>query len=76
MAKGSALDRVLLFYRTASPDTVRVTHQLAVEVMEDRGIGGRKVKHVVAGGKRGRKPRQAATPAVQEGEKAEAAHGG
>jgi len=30
-ARGSAIDRVLEFYRTASADTVRVTHQLAVE---------------------------------------------
>jgi hypothetical protein len=53
-ARGTAIDRVLNFYRSASPDTVRVTHQLALEVMAERGIGGKKVKQVL---KRGRKPK-------------------
>lgn len=46
MAKGTAIDRVLHFYRTASADTVRVVHQLAHEVMDERGIGrnGTRVK--------------------------------
>lgn len=51
--RASAIDRVLTFYRTASPDTVRVTHTLAVEVMADRGIGGgKKVKQIVRRGRR------------------------
>lgn len=55
-SRGTAIDRVLAFYRTASPDTVRVTHTLAVEVMADRGIGGKKVKQIV---KRGRRSKSA-----------------
>jgi hypothetical protein len=42
--RGTAIDRVLNFYRTASHDTVRVTHQLALEVMAERGIGAKKAK--------------------------------
>lgn len=37
--RSTAIDRVLQFYRTASADTVRVTHALAVEVMAERKIG-------------------------------------
>lgn len=56
--RGTAIDRVLNFYRTASPDTVRVTHQLAVEVMQERKIGG---KPAAKGVRRGRKPKAAQT---------------
>lgn len=66
MSKGTAIDRVLAFYRTASPDTVRVTHQLAVEVMAERGIGSKSKSKGGAGSggtRRGRKP----NPAKVEG---------
>lgn len=58
--RGSAIDRVLTFYRTASPDTVRVTHQLAVEVMADRKIGDKPSTKV---GRRRRAPKPAQTEA-------------
>lgn len=51
-SRGTAIDRVLTFYRTASSDTVRVTHQLAVEVMAQRKIGAPAVR-------KARKPKQA-----------------
>lgn len=77
MAKGTAIDRVLQFYRTASADTVRVVHQLAHEVMDERGIGrnGTRVKDKIhrktrAGGKR-----TTATSAPKVEERAEAANG-
>lgn len=63
-SRGTAIDRVLAFYRTASPDTVRVTHQLAQEIVEERGIGrkdaGRKST-------KGRKPRSAQTGTRADG---------
>lgn len=40
-AKRSGIDRVLSFYREASPDVVRVTHQLAGEIIAERGIGAK-----------------------------------
>lgn len=54
MSKGTIIDRVLTFYRTASPDTVRVTHALATEIVAERGIGGKTVRQTVT--RRGRKP--------------------
>lgn len=57
-SRGTAIDRVLAFYRTQSPDTVRVTHALAVEVMAERKIGG---KPAAKGVRRGRKPKVAQT---------------
>lgn len=60
-SRGTAIDRVLAFYRTASPDTVRVTHQLAVEVMQDRKIGGKPAVKGAKGVRRGRKPQPAQT---------------
>lgn len=64
MSKGTAIDRVLAFYRTASSDTVRVTHQLAVEVMAERGIGSKSKSKGGAGSggtRRGRKPKPTST---------------
>lgn len=63
-ARGTAIDRVLHFYRSASADTVRVTHQLAVEIMAERGIGGKKVKHTLV--KRGRKPKPSSVEGSQD----------
>ena len=40
-SRGSSIDRVLAFYREQSPDVVRVTHQLAGEIIAERGIGSR-----------------------------------
>jgi len=57
-SRGTIIDRVLAFYRTGSPDTVRVTHQLAVEVMAERKIGSGKPS-AKAGARRGRKPKAA-----------------
>lgn len=56
MSKGTAIDRVLTFYRTASADTVRVTNQLAQEIMAERGIGS-KVKLAGKVVRRSRKPK-------------------
>lgn len=61
-SRGTAIDRVLAFYRTASPDTVRVTHALAVEVMAERKIGSG--KPAIKGARRGRKPKAAETVAA------------
>ena len=40
-SRSNAIDRVLSFYREASPDVVRVTHQLAGEIIAERGIGAK-----------------------------------
>jgi len=40
-SRASGIDRVLSFYREASPDVVRVTHQLAGEIIAERGIGAK-----------------------------------
>lgn len=40
-SRSNAIDRVLSFYRDASPDVVRVTHQLAGEIIAERGIGAK-----------------------------------
>jgi hypothetical protein len=61
-SRGTAIDRVLNFYRTASHDTVRVTHQLAQDIIAERGIG-RKVKGTGTV-RRGRKPKPANGAAV------------
>jgi hypothetical protein len=55
-AKRSPIDRILTFYREQSPDVVRVTHQLALEVMKARGIGNGPAK---SGMKQSRKPKLA-----------------
>jgi hypothetical protein len=52
--KRSPIDRILTFYREQSPDVVRVTHQLALEVMKARGIGNGPAKPKIA-----RKPKLA-----------------
>lgn len=62
-SRGTAIDRVLNFYRTASPDTVRVTHQLAVEVIAARKIPlGPIVKQ-----RKSRTPKPSTAPAPKDG---------
>lgn len=38
MAKGSRLERILSFYRSASPDEVRAALFLQAEILGERGI--------------------------------------